>query len=134
MDTTICSYYNPVIKKRRKKTGAMLGKITESDGFIASDGRKKKISASKDKIAVREFGFTDFLEVYGKLIEQKLNLFFPKHYIQIIYMAYVRFVHISPINRMPLLIEKSMPSVDEKEKIYPQKLIAVLIEIVQDTS
>ncbi|QQS30398.1 MAG: hypothetical protein IPM47_05470 [Sphingobacteriales bacterium] len=49
-------------------------------------------------------------------------------------MAYVRFVHISPINRMPLLIEKSMPSVDEKEKIYPQKLIAVLIEIVQDTS
>ncbi|QQS30399.1 MAG: hypothetical protein IPM47_05475 [Sphingobacteriales bacterium] len=64
MDTTICSYYDPVIKKRRKKTGAMLGKITESDGFIASDGRKKKICASDlTKIAVREFRFTDFLEV-----------------------------------------------------------------------
>lgn len=57
----------------------MLAKITDSDCFIASDERKKTTSASKEvdltRIAVRECGFTDFLEVYGKLIEQNFNCF-----------------------------------------------------------
>lgn len=49
-------------------------------------------------------------------------------------MAYARFVHNSPINRMPLLIGKSMLSVGEKEKIYPQKISAALTEIGRDRS
>jgi len=60
----VSSYDDPVRKKRCKKTGAMLGKITQSDGFTASDEQKTKISASKEvdltKIAVRECGFTGF--------------------------------------------------------------------------
>ncbi len=132
----VSSYYDPVRKKGRKKTGVLLGKITESGGFVASGEKKLATSASfgidLSKIAVRESGFTDFLKVYGKVIEQKLKLFFPKKYKLIIYMAYARFVHNSPINRMPLLIGKSMLSVGEQEKIYPQKLSAALAEIGRD--
>jgi len=121
----VSSFYDPVRKKGRKKTGVLLGKITENNGFVAS-------RADFSKIAIKECGFTNFLEVYGKEIEQKLKEFFPKHHKLIIYMAYARFVHNSPINRMPLLISKSMLSVGEKEKIYPQKLSTTLAEIGQD--
>lgn len=134
----VSSYYDPVRKKGRKKTGVLLGKITEADGFVASEERRLKKGTSQNvdlkKITVRECGFTDFLEVYGKSIEQKLKEFFPKHYKLIIYIAYARFVHNSPINRMPLVIGKSMLSVGEKEQIYPQKLSATLAEIGRDRS
>ena len=115
----VSAFYDPIKKKGRKKTGPLLGKITQEHGFIPSDKKtlkdKAQLSIDTSKISVRETGFTNFLNVYGKDIENKLQLFFPKYYKAIIYMAYCRLVHNSPISRMSLLISKSMLSVDDKQ-------------------
>jgi transposase len=129
----VSSEYDPVKKKGKKKTGALLGKITKELGFIESAKKqlKEKAANSVDysKISIREFGFTNFLEKHGKQIEQKLQQYFPKYYKQIIYMAYCRLVHNSPINRMPIHINKSMLSLDEKEEFYPKKLSDIMTNI-----
>lgn len=129
----VSAFYDPIKKKGRKKTGPLLGKITEIDGFVPSDKKtlKDKVHLSIDfsKISVREAGFTNFLNVYGKEIENKLQLFFPKYYKTIIYMAYCRLVYNSPINRMNLLISKSLLSVDDKDGYYPKKFSDTLFEI-----
>lgn len=132
----VSSFYDPVRKKGRKKTGALLGKITQKDGFVAYGMRNLANSATNSldlsKISVRECGFTNFLKVYGQEIEQKLQEFFPTCYQLIIYMAYARLVHNSPINRMPMLISKSMLSVDDKSGLHAKKLSAALCQIGQD--
>jgi hypothetical protein len=132
----VTSFYDPVMKKGRKKTGPLLGKITEENGFIPSEKKMLKDKAIRpidiSKISTRECGFTNFLNIFGKEIEQKLQVFFPKHYKTIIYMAYCRLVHNSPINRMPLLISKSMLSIDDTQTLYPKKLSDTLFEIGTD--
>lgn len=132
----VSSFYDPVKKRGRKKTGSLLGKIKKDAGFIASDKKKLKDKASApidtSKISTRECGFTLFLDVYGREIERKLQVFFPKQYKTIIYMAYCRLVHNSPINRMPLLISKSMLSSDDPQTLYPKKLSDTLFEIGSD--
>jgi len=132
----VSSFYDPVKKRGRKKTGSLLGKITKDAGFIASDKKKLKDKAyapiDTSKISTRECGFTLFLDVYGREIERKLQVFFPKQYKTIIYMAYCRLVHNSPINRMPLLISKSMLSSDDPQTLYPKKLSDTLFEIGSD--
>jgi transposase len=132
----VSSFYDPVKKRGRKKTGSLLGKITKDAGFIASDKKKLKDKAfapiDTSKISTRECGFTLFLDVYGREIERKLQVFFPKQYKTIIYMAYCRLVHNSPINRMPLLISKSMLSSDDSQTLYPKKLSDTLFEIGSD--
>ncbi len=73
----VTAFYNSVKKKGRKKTGPLLGKITQSDGFIPSAKKslKDKASAGVDisKISVRECGFSNFLTVYGNEIENNLK-------------------------------------------------------------
>ena len=132
----VFSFYDPDRKRGRKKTGSLLGKITKDDGFIASDKKKLKDKAISPfditKISTRECGFTNFLNIFGKDIEHNLRVFFPKHYKTIIYMAYCRLVHNSPINRMPLLISKSMLSLDDPQTFYPKKLSDTLFEIGSD--
>lgn len=129
----VSAYYDPVLKKGRKKTGPLLGKITKEDGFIPSEKKVLRDKAQQhfdaSKISVRECGFTNFLDVYGKEIRDNLKKFFPKHYRTIIYMAYCRLVHNSPLNRMNLLISKSMLSIDDKQSYYPKKLSDTLFEI-----
>jgi transposase len=129
----VSAFYDPIKKKGRKKTGPLLGKITEIDGFVPSDKKtlkdKAHLSIDFSKISVREAGFTNFLNVYGKEIEDKLQLFFPKYYKTLIYMAYCRLVYNSPINRMNLLISKSLLSVDDKDGYYPKKFSDTLFEI-----
>jgi len=122
----VSSVYDPIKKKGKKKTGALLGKITEDGGFIDSSKKilKEKATSFIDysKITIKEFGFTNFLDQYGKDIAEKLKKHFPLHYKLIIYMAYCRLVYNSPINRMPIHINKSMLSIDEREEFYPKKL------------
>jgi transposase len=122
----VSSVYDPIKKKGRKKTGALLGKITEKDGFIDSSKKilKDNIASSIDysKITIKEFGFTNFIDQHSKDITEKLKFYFPTNYKLIIYMAYCRLVYNSPINRMPIHISKSMLSVHEKQEVYPKKL------------
>lgn len=136
----VSSFYDPLLKRGKKKTGPLLGKITELGGFIASHKKtlsdkvsfSSKASFEIGSIYIRECGFTKFLHQYGSDIEVKLKKVFPEDYKYIIYMAYCRIVHNSPINRMPLHIAKSMISINEKQVINPKKLSDVLTRIGLD--
>ena len=129
----VSSVYDPVKKKGKKKTGALLGKITEDGGFIQSSKKilleKAGNSVDYSKITIREFGFTNFLEHYCKDISEKLKVHFPQYHKLIINMAYCRLVYNSPINRMPIHIQKSMLSMGEKEGFYPKKISDALTNI-----
>jgi transposase len=125
--------YDPVEKRGKKKTGALLGKISATQGFVPSrkSELEQSLSASLDRrqIFSREFGFSNFLAHYNQEIEKRLKVYFPEHYQLIIYMAYCRLVYQSPLQRMPLHIQKSMLSVEDSQAIYPQKLSKALSTI-----
>lgn len=118
--------YDPITKKSKKKTGKLLGSITENEGFVESEKRKLIEKSSKgllfdaSTLSVREFGFTAFLQEYNGLISQKLKEYFPEHYQIIIYMAHCRFLYSSPIKNFALHIAKSMLSIDDNT-IYTDK-------------
>src|SRR2546428_1025260 len=120
----VSSRYDPVLKRAKKISGSLLGTITESDGFVESSKRllvnKAAQSIDISTIAVREYGFTAFLKQYNSPIEEKLKQYFPDHYQLIIYMAYCRFIHQSPIKNMPFHVTKSMVSVQD-ERLYSEK-------------
>ena len=132
----VSSFYDPVKKKGRKKTGPLLGKITKDEGLIKSEKKilrdKPLFSLDKSKISIREVGFTNFLNQYNKDIEHALKEHFPKHYKTIIYMAYCRLVYNSPLNRMSLFISKSMLSLSDNGSYFPKKLSDTLFEIGSD--
>ncbi len=109
---SVTSKYDPALKRSRKVTGKILGTITENEGFIESEKRQlqrpQRAVIDLDTICVRERGFTGFTEGYSTDIIEKLKLFFPDEWKWIVYMAYCRLVHHSPIKNMPFHIAKSM--------------------------
>lgn len=89
-------------KKRSKKiTGKLLGKITESDGFIESDKAKlRKREMSISHVSVKEYGVSAFLDSQLCEYTTLLQNYFPDHWQIIIALAYGRFVHHSPLKNM----------------------------------
>lgn len=132
----VTSKYDPTTKKGKKVTGKLLGKITEKEGFLQSQKKTLADRASKpidiSSICVKEFGFTQFLKIYGSIINDKLTKYFPKHHQLITYMAYCRLVHQSPIKNMGFHISKSMLSIDDDSSNYDKKFSAALKEIGQN--
>jgi transposase len=129
----VSSEYDPIKKKGKKKTGPLLGKITEKDGFVESSKRvlSQRVNHTIDysKVSTREFGFTNFIDFYCKAITDRLKEYFPNHYKLIIYMAYCRLVYNSPLNRMHIHITKSMLSLGDNEEFYAQKFSDTLTTI-----
>lgn len=127
--------YDPITKKSKKKTGKLLGTVTQKDGFVESEKRMLVEKATRgfvldaNTLSVREFGFTAFLQEYNVSILQKLKAFFPEHYQIIIYMAYCRFLYASPIKNFALHIAKSMLSVDDST-IYTDKKFSEAYRVV----
>ena len=109
---SVTSKYDPALKRSRKVTGKLLGTITEGDGFVESEKRqlqKPQVnSVDIDAICVRESGYTGFINSYSTDIIEKLKEYFPHDWKWILYMAYCRLVHHSPIKNMPFHISKSM--------------------------
>ena len=130
---SVSSKYDPKLKRSKKISGKILGTITQQDGFVESEKKKLREKAmfvvDFDTICVREFGFSSFLSQYNQLIEQRLKQFFPEHFLVILYMAYCRFVHFSPLKNMAFHIAKSMLSVDDKTVYNEKKFSMNLREI-----
>jgi hypothetical protein len=128
----VSSYYDAILKKTKKKTGSLLGTIKEDVGFVPSGKKELKDKVAKSHIidpstiSVREFGFTSFLNHYNQNIKAKLSQYFPDLCEQIIYMAYCRMAHQSPLSRMDLHIAKSFLSVADKKKYSDKDFSSIL--------
>lgn len=112
----VTSKYDPILKRSKKITGKLLGTVTEKDGFVESEKRQLQKTQTQavdlSSICVRESGFTGFINSYSTEIISKLKQYFPQDWTWILYMAYCRLVHHSPIKNMPFHIAKSMLSLD----------------------
>ena len=111
---SVSSKYDSETKRTKKVTGKILGSVTKEAGFTGSDKRRiqaeKVFSVDRSTVFVRELGFSSFVGQYGKEITAKLKQFYPQDAELIVYMAYCRIVHQSPIKDMPFHTAKSMLS------------------------
>jgi len=129
----VSSKYDPILKRAKKKTGKLLGSVTEEHGFIKSEKLELSEKASKgvdfSKLCIRECGFTSFLQQNNQTIEAKLKQFFPDYAQDIIYMSYARLVHNSPLKNIPFHVFKSMLSVEDKSNYSDKYFSSVLRNI-----
>ena len=120
----VSARYDPILKRAKKVSGKLLGTITKEDGFVESEKRrlveKAALGVDPSKICVREFGFTSFVMQYNRKIQERLVEYFPEHFQLIIYMAYCRLVHHSPLKNMAFHVAKTMLSVADKT-LYNEK-------------
>lgn len=114
---SVSSVFDKKLKRAKKISGPILGSITQEKGFIPSPKRKLAEKAAgpidHSKISVREYGFTAFLAQFNTPIQQALDKFFPQYSRQILYMAYCRLLHNSPIKNFPFFIARSMLSLED---------------------
>jgi hypothetical protein len=97
----VTSKWNPEKKRSVKITGKLLGKITQTDGFIESDkNRLRKQMNRFEGIQVKEWGITSLIDhLFGEIITALKNIF-PDCWQQLIALAYGRLVHQSPLKNM----------------------------------
>ncbi|MBI2420255.1 MAG: transposase [Ignavibacteriales bacterium] len=94
--------YSAELKRTKKITGKLLGKITENDGFIQSQKDKLR-DMPHGSIHVAEFGVYELFLSHMEKETKYLEKAFADSYIdwkQIIAMAMIRFIYQSPIKMM----------------------------------
>lgn len=108
------SEYDRKLKRARKITGQLLGRITKEEGLVESEKKKLKekvaLGFDPSKLSIKEYGFTSFINSYFNDITDQIKKFFPDHWQLIIIISYCRIVHQSCIKNMPLLYSKSFLS------------------------
>ena len=97
----VTSKWNPEKKRSVKITGKLLGKITESEGFVESDkARLRRQQIRFEGIQVKESGITSAIEPLFADTVSSLKEFFPDSWQRLIALAYGRLVYQSPLKNM----------------------------------
>ena len=102
------SVYDPVTKKKRKKSGSLLGAITE-EGFKP---RKLKVESDQLKeIQCVEYGASSYLYQTNQPMLEQLKHFFPNSWKKIFAMAALKCIGETTLKRIPTAYETSWLSV-----------------------
>ena len=98
---SIKSKWNPEKKRSVKITGKLMGKITESDGFVESDkARLRKQQLVVERIHVKEYGVFALIEsLFGDTVAM-LKKHFAASWQTIVCLAFGRLVHRSALKNM----------------------------------
>ncbi len=97
----VTSKWNPELKRSKKITGRMLGKITKEDGFVESDKeRLRKQSLKVENLKVKEYGISNYIEKKLSIYIKLLKKHFPEHWKTLLGLAYGRLVYQSPLKNM----------------------------------
>ena len=119
------SVYNKEKGRAQKITGPLLGKITETEGFIPSEKHalreRAKTASAPVNLAHREYGLTRFLLSATTQMRATLERHFPDDALLLLALAYCRLGWQSPIKNMAFLLSQSalsdafnLPSVSDK--------------------
>lgn len=100
--------YDPTTKKMRKKSGSIIGKITEN-GLVYA--RPKVDSSSLDRVTTVEIGFTGYLHQTFKEIAEKLKKHFPDCWKELFAVACLRLSEGPRFKRISTAYEDSCLSV-----------------------
>lgn len=97
----VSSKWDPELKRSKKITGRMLGKITKEEGFVESDKeRLRKQSLKVENLKVKEFGITNYIEKQLSNYTTLLKKHFPSQWQTLLGLAYGRLVYQSPLKNM----------------------------------
>lgn len=132
---SVTSKYDPKIKRARKITGKLLGKITKENGFIESDKNllRKTSNAKISKVSVKEYGLSSYLINNFSSYIDNLKKYFPDYYKEIVIFAYSRLLQQAPIKNTSLVYESSYLSTYFKNyKITDKKISMVLKNLGKD--
>jgi len=112
----VSSKWDKTLKRAKKITGKLLGKITEEDGFIESDKNKlRNQPINPTKIYTKEYGVTALCVSQFQHYIQLLEKYFPNHWQSIIVLTYVRLLYHSPLKNVEFHYMNSYFS-----EIYPK--------------
>jgi transposase len=132
----VSSKYDKVLKRAKKITGKLLGRITQDEGFMQSD---KDILRNKSNnliiptsISVREYGLSTFIQQYLVDIVEKLKEYFPSYWEEIILITYSRFGYKSCIKNMSLFSNKSFLQEEYGISISEKKISLLLRQLGRD--
>lgn len=109
----ISSYYDPVRKKGRKKTGPYLGRITESEGFIEAASKKVPrtyVPVNSQSLSSKDYGLWSFISDGCTDIMDGIKEHFPNQWEWIAVALYCRLVHTSPLKNMSYYFKRSFLS------------------------
>lgn len=100
---SVSSKWNPEKKRAQKITGKLIGKITP-EGFVESSKEqlRKQISRKNDfsKIAIKEYGLTQFLETYFDDVIEKMKVYFPNEWQVLLVGIYCRLAFQAPLKQI----------------------------------
>lgn len=107
----VSCYYDKETKKPKKKTGKMLGRITEKDGFIKSKRSETNPTIESispiGKIFCREAGLSCYLMNASEQIISALKEVFPNNWQVLLGLVYCRLGWQVPLKNVPFLLEES---------------------------
>ncbi len=101
----VSSVWDPQLKRTRKVSGKVLGKITKEQGFVKRESYNQP--AIKLPVLSKEYGATVLLEGMMSDSIRQLEKLFPSEWQQIVVAAYARLVHQSPLKNIELHYEHS---------------------------
>ena len=124
----VSSAWDPVLKRTRKISGKLLGRITKEKGFELRDEYGVKQVAAKSPPVVKEWGVTNLIMSLMQESVGQLKVLFPEEWQQIVVAAYSRLLHQSPLKNINLHFEHSYLS-----NLYPEcsvgsKVIGLMIQ------
>ena len=101
----VSSIWDPQLKRTRKVSGKIIGKITKEQGFVKRESYSQP--AIKLPVVSKEYGATVLLEEMMSDSMAQLEKLFPSEWQQIVIAAYARLVHQSPLKNIELHYEHS---------------------------
>jgi transposase len=130
----ITSKWNPIKKKSDKVTLACLGSITEQ-GFVPSEKYLLKNSSSfklSSNVIQKEFGFSNFIDLYLNDIKINLQKSFPDHWSTLIVLAYCRFLYQAPLKKMQFRYDHSFLSEIHPNLNLEKNQLTAFIRLIGD--
>lgn len=135
------SIYDKTLKRSKKISGSILGRITESEGFIPSEKkmlkeRSAKTYLNKDVLCL-EYGYAKWLlnEMDQEDILKDLKKYFPSLWQFIVAMVYCRTAYQSPLKNVPFHLSQStiIDLIGWKENLSDQKISDALFQLGSKT-
>ncbi|TAD85860.1 MAG: hypothetical protein EAY75_10150 [Bacteroidetes bacterium] len=103
--------YNSEKKRTDKITGVLLGKITQQDGFIASDKNQIRTKLDTNRVDIKNYGL---YQMFSTLVEEELAALkkvFPQDVCELLFsFAMFRWAYNAPIKRAPYYYDHDFSS------------------------
>ncbi len=104
----VSSVYDKELKRAKKITGPLLGKITQKDGFVPSKKKTVKAEIPVDQpVYCREFGLSRFMIDSANFIVEALKDALPENWQTVLGLAYCRLGWQAPLKNAPFLVNES---------------------------